>query len=462
VQSLKRALSLITFKSLPIDSEDDLHRESARQALLSSILALFVKILSLVVLLLSMRLALPALGEEKFGAWVTIASLSALLGFLDFGVANGLIGLISKAHALGEEEAVQTNASEGFILLLILGIIVAGIGIGIANLISLNLLFKGAKQTTLYEAYQTLIIFCVLFGLSMPAQGLLKIYTGLQLGWIAQAVTAAALLCSIAILLLTMNAVLGMKYYYLIVSAPQQLSGFLLLIPAIKRRLIKIPHRTKSIKQMVALPVVQHGGLFFIMQIGTTVIVGANQLLVSALLGPAIVALLALGQRLFLPVTQFPAIANAPLWPIYAEADAKGQSTRLRRMFVNSLLYTLLFAVLSSLIIIIWNQYLADLLSGGALSISSDLLWLFAIWSILEATGSAVSIYLNGRHIVRPQIIMLAIHILIGLPIKVYLTATFGLKGLLVGTISAYILFTMIPLLTYFRKDCFNFKDTIQ
>src|SRR5438552_857444 len=74
--------------------------------------------MSLIVLLVSVRLALHYLGKEQYGLWITIVSLVALLNFADLGLANGLISAVSRAEGEGRREHSRQLISSAYVLLI--------------------------------------------------------------------------------------------------------------------------------------------------------------------------------------------------------------------------------------------------------------------------------------------------------------------------------------------------------
>ena len=60
-----------------------------------------------VIALASIPLTLDYLGPERFGLWMTIASLSALLAFADFGLGSGLLHVVAGAFGRKEHELLS-------------------------------------------------------------------------------------------------------------------------------------------------------------------------------------------------------------------------------------------------------------------------------------------------------------------------------------------------------------------
>ena len=66
--------------------------------------ALVSRILNIGVTLASVPLTVGYLGRERYGAWVTIATLVTFLNITDFGLASSLTNALGKAQAEGARE----------------------------------------------------------------------------------------------------------------------------------------------------------------------------------------------------------------------------------------------------------------------------------------------------------------------------------------------------------------------
>ena len=69
----------------------------------------------------------PLLGGERYGLWITITSLIAMVGFLDLGIGNALIGAIAEAQARNDREQAQGCVSAASLVLSVIGAILLGL-----------------------------------------------------------------------------------------------------------------------------------------------------------------------------------------------------------------------------------------------------------------------------------------------------------------------------------------------
>lgn len=63
---------------------------------------------------ISVPLTLRYLGTERYGLWMTISSVIAVLGFSDLGLNNGLLNGISQANGTNDRELARRYVSSAF------------------------------------------------------------------------------------------------------------------------------------------------------------------------------------------------------------------------------------------------------------------------------------------------------------------------------------------------------------
>jgi O-antigen/teichoic acid export membrane protein len=198
---------------------------------------------------------------------------------------------------------------------------------------------------------------------------------------------------------------------------------------------------------------VSQGRLFLLIQIGATVVWGSNQIILSSVVGPGEAAAFSVVQRLFMVVSMPLAILNAPLWALYADAHAHRESGFIRAALKRSMAISISFSVVGSALIASTSLYLVDLLSKGQVSVPPATIAYFAIWTVFEATGNAFAMYLNGVGVIRPQAITVGAYAFVSVPMKIAGAHYFGATGLLAVMVGSYVLFTILPLTTVFRRE---------
>src|SRR5665213_1712460 len=99
--------------------------ERYRRILLTGGSTAIVKVFSAVINLITVPLTVNYLGAERYGLWMAISSVLALMSFADLGLGNGLLNAVSKANGRNNIEEAQTAVSSTFFILLGISLILS-------------------------------------------------------------------------------------------------------------------------------------------------------------------------------------------------------------------------------------------------------------------------------------------------------------------------------------------------
>lgn len=423
----------------------------AAYALLGSVAA---RALAMIATIVAFRVGLPHLGEERFGAWMVVAGLAMLLALCDLGVAAGSIGAVAEANARRGPCAVRAIAADVVVLLACMGV-AAGLLIAVlVHVVPFEMLMRGAADATRDEARQCALVLAMLLAVALPSQGVVRLFEGLQLGWMSHGLAALCSLMSIGVVLSLPAYDAGTPTYLLATFGMQQLPGLLLAAGVIltsKRR----PWPIRSPRAIAAqTDLLARGRLFVPLQIGGVVGYAAGGLVVGARLGPAHVADLALVQRIFSLVSQPLQLVHASLWPAYADAHARGDAYFIRKTFGRSLAVTLIAALVGVTTIQLFFPQFAHVFAAGHLEPPAALVIGYATWVVIESIGFAVSMLLNGRDVLRPQVAMASAYVPLSIIVMTVAVGPFGVAGVPIALALAHVLSTELLLLTVFRRRC--------
>jgi O-antigen/teichoic acid export membrane protein len=401
-------------------------------------------------LLMSLRLSLPWLGEERFGVLATLAGLAAVLGFLDLGIGNGLVSAVARLEAAQDHEGLARQVSRGLLLATMAGLATAAVLLAAALSSPLAPLFRGASAGTLTEAREALSLLALFIGASLPLGAAQRVVAGLQAGYLAHAMTAGFCLMGLCLTALLPSLGGGIAAFLAASYGASVLSGLPLLVVLARRGLLVAPG-SGWLRAGDTRALLGSGGHFMVLQIGAVIGAGADSVLVSALLGPGMVATLAVVQRLFLLASIPVQMVSLPLWAAYAHAGASGDQGFITRTFARSVRANLALAALVSMMLLTLADPLTHALSRGQVSAAMPLLTGFAIWSLCDAWGVAVSMRLNGAGVMRPQVITILAFVGLSVTLKIVLLPALGLTALPWLTATAWGLTVALPLLTIWR-----------
>lgn len=447
--ALHRFLRLTPFDAFTEQGRSD---ERYRLAILSMAANVLSRGVAMVVMVLAVSLTIPYLGPERFGVWMTIASLVGMLSFLDLGVGNALTNKVSQVAAQNNHDALRRTISGGLGFLFFLGCIIGLLLFGLTSVLPWNKIIKVKDLAVNVEVLNTAAIFSILFGASLFSNGIQRIFAGLQRAFESHLVNLAGSCFSLLALWIGAKHEAGIPYLLAATLGVQLLANVGLLFILAKRSLFTVK-RIAAHTRLEANHLLHVGGLFFILQIGTMVGWGADSLIIASTLGATQVAAFAIVQRLFQFVTQPMSIANAPLWGAYADAHSRGEKKFIGKTLKTSLITTSFISFLSAVVLILVGERLVAIWTGNAVNVSPVLLIACGIWAILDAIGNALAMFLNGCGIVKPQVFTVIIFSICALPIKYLLLSNFGIPAMIIGQALSYLLITYLSYGVIFRKQ---------
>lgn len=421
---------------------------------LSAAAGLLSKSVNFAMLFAVVPLTLPHLGPERFGVLMTILGYGALFSVVDLGIGSALIRETARSNALDKRAELASTLASGLALLLVLGLGFSAAMLILIRFTPVDVIFLRLPAQHADETRHALTAFALLFGVALPLQGLQKIYQGLQQAYLTHTASAALSIVALCALNFSPPDTLTMPVIVTWVYGLPALAP-LVFLPAFWRRHVRGLERSWSDAPGHARRLLRAGSLYLLLQLGYVLGWSIDGSLSSAMLGASAAGTLAVAQRLFQLVTVPLSLLNVPLWPAYSDAVAVGDYRFLRSTLVKSMLFTLVLASGACGLIFVFRDEIINLWFGNRLAIPTALIVLAAIMATLEATGNAFAMYLNGLHILKPQLFVAVSFMLISVPLKYTLVQSHGIEGLVASTIACYVLCVVIPYSTFFRRRVF-------
>jgi len=443
---LKPYLRLRAFDVATAEGQD---RERNRVALLSMITNAGSKGTAMLLVIAGVAWTVPYLGQERFGAWMAILSMATVLSFLDFGVGNSLTNHVIRAKDQGRP--VLISAVTGGLA------IVALISVGI--LIVLNFLhpfvpwvklFKTNSETLLLEIDATVRLFYFLFSVLLFSNAVIKIYAGLQKAHLANISQIIAFSIALGLLYFSSEYQFQITYLLAITLGPVCVVGLFLSFDLYRQGLLECDSVAAKIRDN-ASNVLSVGGLFFVLQLAVIVGWGSDSMIISSALGVAAVAPFAVAQRIFQFVSQPFAILNAPFWPAYADAKAKGNYAYTQLLFKRSFMVSIVGGGIGVASLALVGSWLISELSNQVIVVDKIFIWIFAAWVLMEIVGNSLAMYLNGMGIIKLQVRLALIFVSIVIPLKLWVIHPFGISGLVAANVLVYFCVLVLPYLALYR-----------
>lgn len=443
---LQQIRLIIRLAAFDTSTEEGRSNERHRRILLTALAAIFSKIVSIGTVFISIPLTLHYLGAERFGLWMTISSVVALLSFADLGIGNGLLNAISEANGRDDLKAIRCYLSSALAILSgIAGLILLVFYIMIHPFVPWDDFFNVKSPLAIEEASAAIAVFVLCFALNIPAGIIQRVQLGLQMGFVSNLWQAAGSILGLISILVVIYFEMGLPWLVGGIAGAPIVAAFLNGLYFFSRVKPEIKPGFALICRSAMKKVAHTGLLFLVLQISISVAYASDNVVIARILGAEAVAQYAVPEKMFSVIPILLGMALAPLWPAYGEAMSRGDSQWIKKIFKKSLFLALSFSSISVIILIFSGHTLLSLWVGRDIHPPFLLLLGFGLWKVCEACGVALAMLLNGANIIRIQVILSSLFATISIFLKTLLIEKIGIAGAVWATVIAYTFIIILP-----------------
>lgn len=447
-----RTIDLLRLTPFDRATEEGRARERHRRVILTAFAAAAAKVISVVSLLISIPLTLAYLGAERYGMWVTIGSLIAMMSFADLGIGNGLLNVIADSHGRDDRQAMRRHISSAYTVLAAITLLILVALAASYNIVPWHKLFNVQSELARAEAGPALAVFVCCFAFNIPLSIVQRTQVGLQQGFTANLWQCAGSILGLTGILFAISVHASLPW---LVAAAIGLP----MLAAIGNTLLFFGRQRCDLSPKPALSnresvqrIAHTGALFFVLQLIAAIAYMSDNLVISHVIGADSVAQYAVPEKMFAVIGSVLMMAIAPLWPAYGEAIARGDKNWSRRTLIQSLWFATATSGTLSLILIWLGPWLLTIWVGHSVAVSLPLLVALGVWKTLDSIGNTLSMYLNGRSMLRIQVILGIAMATTAIALKIVLVEHFGIAGTPIATAIAYSICILVPLAWLFPR----------
>lgn len=424
-------------------------RERYRRAGLTAASGIGGRGFTMALSLLTVPLTLTYLGPERYGMWLTISSMVALLTFTDLGIGNGLLNAATHAIARGEFVHARRQISSALALLTVLVAALAGLFVFLYPILPWTDVLAVSSPQAISEAGPAVAVFMICFLLGIPLSIIAQVRFARQEGYLVHLSAAAGNLAALVTLLAVIVSRQGLPLLVAAMAGPP-------LIASALNGLVLFTHSAPELRpslgladRITALRLLRAGFLFFVLQLAIAVAFTSDTLVVAQLIGPEAVATYGVTSKLFVIPIGIAAASLAPLWPAYGEAIALGDISWARSTLKRSIKVGLISTVPTVAVLVAFGLPIIGLWVGTSVTPPFLLLLGFGIWVVLSTVGNAVAMLLNGANELRFQAGAAAVMAIMNVTVSIWLTSRIGVAGVVWGTVITYGVFILGPMAFY-------------
>jgi O-antigen/teichoic acid export membrane protein len=187
------------------------------------------------------------------------------------------------------------------------------------------------------------------------------------------------------------------------------------------------------------------GLMFVVLQLGQSISFASDKLIIARLLGAEAVAAYSVYERVFGVGSNLMLVMLLPIWPAYAEAWARKDKAWVRRTLKRSLALSVGISTAFGILIVLLGPLIVSLWTRKHVPVQPIVLYWLAIWCVLQCTQNALSMLLNGLHVIRVQVISSILVACLAIPLKFLLVRDLGPAGAVLASSIAVTGLSLIP-----------------
>jgi O-antigen/teichoic acid export membrane protein len=398
-----------------------------------------------IVSLISIPLTVRYLGAERYGVWVTVSTLLAWLNIADLGLGSGLTNALSECYGKDRRDLAQSYVATTFWVLVGVGGALGGAFLITWPWLDWPALFNVHSAQARAEVGPAMALAIAIFLLNFPLSIVVKIYGAYQEGAIANSWATAGNLASLLALIAATRVEGGLVWLVVAVS------GTLLLVTAANALWLFWRHkpwlkpRVSAIRRESVRRLVGTGGMFFVLQIASLLILQTDNVIIAHYLGARQVTPYSVAWRLFSYSTLPQVLIFNALWPAYGEAFTRRDTAWIKRTLRANALFSIVSTALLAAPLVLFGQIIIELWAGGdAVPPFTVLAWM-GCWSLLFAAMNTTTCILNGLGRVRGQMIYGMATAGVNIVLTIAWVSSFGLSGVIAGTVISYLVCALVP-----------------
>lgn len=445
----RRLLQVEPFETATLEGRS---AERYRRIAWSSVLALVARSVAVAVTFISVPLVVGYLGAERYGMWLTISSLLAVLGPLDLGVGNGLRQMVAEASGRDDSEGSRRAISSALLLLS---------AIGCAILVALPLLYPTVSWAALFNVSSTLaqaeagpatVTLAVIFAIGLPLSVVGVVQSAYQSAYVTSAWAIVGTGTSLLILVVAINAHAGLPVLIAALTGAGLIAALLNSLHFFGRQRPALAPRLHDFGLRTARSLLGTGVLFVVLQLAGLLAYQLDNFIIARVISAEAVQQYAIPMKLFSLAPLLVSFALVPLWPAYREAIVRGESGWVRRTVRRSIRISLLVNVPAALLLTVFGSQLLSAWVGDAVSPTPLLLIGLGTWAVIYSVSTALAMLLNAANVIGFQILFAVLMAVTNVVISVFLVTRIGVAGAVYGSIIAQILFVLIPFAWYIPR----------
>ncbi|MFD4705095.1 oligosaccharide flippase family protein [Gottfriedia sp. NPDC058432] len=416
--------------------------------------SLLLKVLSVLLSFWSIRVAFEFTGSQQiYGLWLTILSVISWLGLLNGGLGNGLRNKLSRAIATNNIENAKIYVSTSYVIISVIATTCCLIFTIATLFIDWRHIFN-ANYVSKEEFLLLFLIVVVSYLLQLILMTLNAICFAYNQSSLPSLFTLVSnflyVICLYVLKLFNFKGILILGFVYSVTILVVLILANLYLFSS---KYQQIKPEFKYFNKLYINELMGNGIKFFLLEISAVIIFTTDTMVITNVVGSKEVAVYQLVMKLFSVFTIIASTVMVPLWSAYTHAYSKGDVIWIRKT-MNKILLMLIPFVIGVIIFSFFVNPILRIWIGNGIIASNLLIFVIAIYIIINVWSNIFAYLLNGINKVNGQLIAVGIGAILNIPFSIYFAKDlgFGTVGVVLGTILCLAPFALVGPIISFKK----------
>ncbi len=457
----KSTFSIAFHKSYDTTTSEGRSLERKRRIALTALTSTILRVLTMAVPLITLKITYDYLDAEVYGLWSTITTFFALFAFSDLGLGNGLQTKLSQASGKDDIELCRKIISNTYAILLLVALVFLIIFVSIFGFFDWASIMNAQNQETITIASTIVFVIVIPKLVSIPVAIIQRTQLALQEGYRSDIWSIVGYVINLIFIVVIVKLNLG-KIILLVFTSilPFLVSALNMFVYfRFQRKELQISlslFEFKMAKSLLSL------GLFFcILSILTTIGLSMDTFIVAKTCNLTEAGSYSIIYRVATIFSAVVAVFSAPLWGANGEALERGDvqwvKNNTKRMSIvmgGVSLVLLTIGLLSA-------KFIFKIWLGEDFEFSFLALFWLSVIQVLLSFISPYFMILNASGAIKIQIILFAIYTPLTFALKYYLSSIYGIATIpMIGSIT-YFLIIVIGIYYYANRKINSYKQKI-
>ena len=408
------------------------------------IISFLVRSLSVAINLVIVSLAINYVDPVQYGIWLTLTSIISWFTYFDFGMGNGLRNRLATALAFKEYDKAKKYVSTTYAVFIIIAISVFVLFYFVNPYINWNNILN--IPSTVDENIHLVLLallgsLCIQFVLQLINTVLNSVHESAK----AEIITLlgqVGMLITLLVLKYTVKG--GLSILIVALNIAPLATIFLASLLLYNGRHKLIGPSLKSVDFSYARSILNIGGAFFVIQLGSMVLYQTDNIIITRVLGPEAVTKFNITYKLYYVIFIAFSIITSPYWSAFTDAYAKKDYQwinksvkRLRKvwLFISFVIVPVFFVL---------AKFIFKILFPDVSGITSSLSLSMAVYVICSSCLSFTCSLLYGIGKLRVLLILYVLVTITNVPLGIVMGKWMGIEGVVIANIIIFVFMNIV------------------